>query len=70
MYSASTAGTSFSDLKMVDGLELATEEYGIAFRKGSDMTAAVNDAINKLITSGKLKEIAEKYKLEEQIIVK
>lgn len=62
-------GTDYEDLVVVDTEAFNEEEYGIAFRKGSDMTDAVNNAIDKLITSGKLKEIAEKYKLEEQIIV-
>ena len=56
-------GTSFSDLKMVDGLELATEEYGIAFRKGSDFTAKVNDTIKALVADGTLTAMADKYGL-------
>ncbi len=63
-------GTDYEDLVVVETEAFNEEEYGIAFRKGSDMTSAVNDAINVLINNGKLKEIAEKYKLEEQIIVK
>ena len=38
-------GTDFADLTIVEGVELATEEYGIAFRKGSDITETVNAAI-------------------------
>ena len=56
-------GTDFADLKMVDGVELATEEYGIAFRQGSDFTAKVNDAIKELVADGTLPELAEKYGL-------
>ncbi len=63
-------GTDYADLVVVDTETFNEEEYGIAFRKGSDMTAAVNKAIETLINNGKLKEIAEKYKLEDQIIVK
>ena len=63
-------GTDYENLVVVDTETFNEEEYGIAFRKGSDMTDEVNKAIDKLITSGKLKEIAEKYKLEDQIIVK
>ena len=61
-------GTDYEELVVVGGASFSPEEYGIAFRKGSDMTAEVNKAINKLIASGKLEEIAAKYKLEEQII--
>ena len=56
-------GTDFSDLKIVEDLELATEEYGIAFRKGSDMTAAVNAVMKELAADGTLSALAEKYGL-------
>ena len=55
-------GTDYADLKMLD-LELASEEYGIAFRKGSDVTEAVNNAIAELVADGTLPALAEKYGL-------
>ncbi len=63
-------GTDYEDLVVVDSLAFADEQYGIAFRKGSDTTAAVNEAISKLVANGKLAEIAANYKLTEQIIAK
>ena len=63
-------GTDYEDLVVVDGVAFADEEYGIAFRKDSDTTAAVNEAITNLVESGKLAEIAANYKLQEQIIAK
>ncbi|MBR4071138.1 MAG: transporter substrate-binding domain-containing protein [Clostridia bacterium] len=63
-------GTDYADLVVVETEAFNEEEYGIAFRKGSDITAEVNKAIDTLINNGKLAEIARKYKLEEQIIVK
>ena len=56
-------GTDFADLAIMDGVELATEEYGIAFRQGSDVTAAVNAAIAELVADGTLPALAEKYGL-------
>ena len=56
-------GTDFSDLKILEGVELATEEYGIAFRKDSDFTAKVNDTIKALVSDGTLPALAEKYGL-------
>jgi polar amino acid transport system substrate-binding protein len=56
-------GTDFADLKMVDGLELAAEEYGIAFRKDSDFTEKVNKAIEDLVADGTMGALAEKYGL-------
>ena len=51
------------NLTIVEGVELATEEYGIAFRKGSDITDAVNTAIVALVEDGTLPALAEKYGL-------
>ena len=56
-------GTDFADLKMIEGLELAAEEYGIAFRKDSDFTAKVDEAIKALVKDGTLPALAEKYGL-------
>ncbi len=63
-------GTDYEDLVVVDSLAFADEEYGIAFRKDSDTTAAVNEAISALVANGKLQEIAADYKLEAQLIAK
>ena len=59
-------GTDYENLK-VEGTGFNEENYGIAFRKGSDVTAKVNEAIKTLKDNGKLKEIADKYKLGEII---
>ncbi|MDR0952383.1 MAG: transporter substrate-binding domain-containing protein [Oscillospiraceae bacterium] len=56
-------GTDYSDLVMIMDLELATEEYGIAFRQGSDVTAKVNEIIAQLVADGTLPALAEKYGL-------
>ena len=63
-------GTDFEDLVVVDTLNFADEQYGIAFRKGSDVDDKVNAAITELVNDGTLAEIAAKYKLEEQVIAK
>ena len=59
-------GTDFEDLK-VDGDGYAPEDYGIAFRKGSDFTAKVNEAIKALKDDGTLASIGAKYKLDELV---
>ena len=62
MAKAMTAeGTDFDSLGY--SIELTTEEYGIGFRKGSDLTAKVNDVINELVADGTLPALAEKYGL-------
>ena len=59
-------GTDFENL-VVKGDGYAPEFYGIAFRKGSDFTAKVNETIKALKDEGKLAEIAKKYKLDALI---
>lgn len=63
-------GTDFADLVVVETEEFSPEQYGIAFRKGSDMTEKVNAVIKELAADGTLAEIAAKYKLEEVLSVK
>ena len=54
-------GTSYATL--ASALELTTEEYGIAFRKDSDITAKVNAIMDELTSDGTLPELAKKYSL-------
>ena len=56
-------GTDYEDL-VVEGDGYSEEEYGIAFRKGSDLTAKINEIIRELKKDGKLEEIAKNYKLD------
>ncbi len=64
-------GTDYADLVVVSDKEFSPEQYGIAFRKeDAELTKAVNDAMTKLVQDGTLGKIAEKYKLEDQILVK
>ena len=54
-------GTDYADLEIVD--ELNAEEYGVAFRKGSDAAAAVNEAFAALKADGTMQTLADKYGL-------
>lgn len=42
-------------------IKLEAEEYGVAFRKGSDLTAKFNEIKKELIADGTLDKLAEKY---------
>ena len=59
-------GTDYENL-VVEGDGYAPESYGIAFRKGSDFTAKVNEVIKELKEDGTLDAIGEKYKLADLI---
>ena len=54
-------GTDYASLKIVD--ELNAEEYGVAFRKGSDTAAAVDAAFDELKADGTMQALADKYGL-------
>ena len=54
-------GTDYANLKIVD--ELNAEEYGVAFRKGSDAAAAVDAAFDELKADGTMQALADKYGL-------
>ena len=54
-------GTSYDALTY--SLELTSEEYGIGFRKGSDLTEKVNTIIDELKEDGTLDALAENYEL-------
>ena len=54
-------GTSYADLTYTGSL--SEEEYGIGFRKGSDMVEKVNGIIDELKEDGTLTSLAEKYEL-------
>ena len=54
-------GTAYASLKIVD--ELNAEEYGVAFRKGSDAAAAVDAAFDELKADGTMQALADKYDL-------
>lgn len=62
------ADTSYSDLMIVEGIELAAEEYAIGFRVGSDIVPEVNKIIAELIADGTLDAIAEKYDLTASLL--
>ncbi|HHW32129.1 MAG TPA: amino acid ABC transporter substrate-binding protein [Clostridiaceae bacterium] len=55
-------GTSYEDIVIVD--YLAEENYGVAFRKGSDICAEVNKIFEGFIKDGTMASLAEKYGLE------
>lgn len=45
-----------------------TEEYGIAFRKDSNLCEAVNEALAEMFADGSMQEIASAYGLESELI--
>lgn len=59
-------GTDYNDLMIVEGVELAPEEYAIGMRKNDTETVEkINGAIDELVADGTLKALAEKYGLAD-----
>lgn len=54
-------GTDYADL--AQGISLTEEQYGVGFRKGSDVTAKFNAFMDKLMADGTLDALAQKYNL-------
>ncbi len=54
-------GTSYADL--AKGISLTEEEYGVAFRKGSDLCTELNTFMDKIIADGSFKALGDKYEL-------
>ncbi len=60
--------STLTDLVINTDNKFGDQFFGIAFRKGSDVCAKVNAAIDELRANGKLMEIAEKYGLADGIV--
>ena len=61
-------GTSYPDLTYT--VQLNDEEYGVAFRKGSDLTEAFNSFWKEAYDAGTVMETATTYGVQESVIEK
>ncbi len=59
-------GTSYADLTYT--VSLNSEEYGVGFRKGSDLAEALNSFFADAYADGSLQEIAETYGIADMLI--
>ncbi len=51
----------YADLVIVDSLSSEVEYYAIGFKKGSELTAKVNEQLDALAKDGTIAKLAEKY---------
>ena len=61
-------GTDYADMTVNLDNNFGLQEYGIAFRKGSDVTEKVNQAIIALTKDGTVAEIAGRYGLTDALV--
>lgn len=59
-------GTSYADLTYT--VHLNSEEYGVGFRKGSDLTAELNSFLIRCYEDGTIQNLAEKYGVQAALI--
>lgn len=59
-------GTSYADLTYT--VHLNSEEYGVGFRQGSDLTEELNDFFTACYEDGSIQELAEKYGVQAALI--
>lgn len=59
-------GTGFE--KLTYTAKLNSEDYGVGFRKGSDLAAALNDFFAASLADGSMEKIATQYGVQESLI--
>lgn len=58
----------FANITINESIVIDAEYYAIGFKKGSDLTAKVNEKLVEYAGNGKLAELAAKYDLSNQVI--
>ena len=58
--------TSYADLTYT--VSLNDEQYGVGFRKGSDLAAALNEFFKASYADGSMQQIADTYKIGDKLV--
>ena len=59
----------YANLDINEGIEIGIEYYAIGFKKGSELTEKVNIMLQAFEITGQLEDLAEKYGLENSLIL-
>ena len=59
-------GSSYANLTYT--VSLADEQYGVGFRKGSDLAAKLNEFFAEKYADGTMKQVADKYGIAEKLV--
>lgn len=59
-------GTSYANLTST--VALTSEEYGVGFRKGSDLAAALNEFLDGKYEDGSIQTLAETYGVQDALV--
>ena len=61
--------TYYANLVINEGITIDAEYYAIGFKKGSELTAKVNEKLVAYAADGTLAALAQKYGLSNQVIL-
>ena len=64
----SGTGWTGSGVTLCPTIGLNSEEYGVGFRKGSDLAAALNDYFTTSLEDGSMEKVAETYGVQAALI--
>ena len=68
LMAAAMVGPGTSYAKLTPTIKLNKEEYGVGFRKGSDLAPALDKLFVKMYIDGSLLKLAKKYGVQEALI--
>ena len=61
-------GEGTSNAGLTYTIDLNSEEYGVGFRQGSDLTEKLNEFFKDSLADGSMEQIAEKYGVQAALI--
>ena len=68
LMAAATVGEGTSYAGLTYTVELNSEEYGVGFRKGSDLAGALNDFFQTAYEDGTMQQIADTYGIGDKLV--
>lgn len=68
LMAAAMVGEGTANAKLAYTIDLNSEEYGVGFRQGSDLTAKLNEFFKTSMADGSMEKIAEKYGVQASLI--
>lgn len=68
LMAAAMVGEGTANAKLTYTVDLNSEEYGVGFRQGSDLTAKLNEFFKTSLADGSMEKIAEQYGVQASLI--
>ena len=68
LMAAAMVGEGTSNAGLTYTIDLNSEEYGVGFRQGSDLTEKLNEFFKASLADGSMEQIAEKYGVQAALI--